>query len=173
MAARVEGVRRGDMGDEKTRTKLGPEALGRGLRAALFAWLFPGAGHLALGARRRAGAFLAIIVLTVTLGIVCDGNLAVVDAERAPVLSALQVAGNLALGPVEPLLRAALYGSPVYRESGAVRNATPGRRAALERRSERSFRRFSQYGSAYLMAAGLMNMLLILDAWDLGIRRKS
>ncbi|UCF66191.1 MAG: hypothetical protein JSV80_10350 [Acidobacteriota bacterium] len=144
----------------------------RGLLAMALAWLFPGAGHWYVGARHRAFVFAALVLLTVGLGLACDGNLAVVDGARAPVLTTLQAAGNLALGPVDPLLRTGLYGMPIYRAGPQARMSEP-RTRALEHRRERSFRLFSAYGSAYLIAAGLMNLLLILDAWDLAIGRKS
>jgi hypothetical protein len=151
------------------RPRLEARAIQRGLLAGLLGWLLPGAGHWFVGARRRAAAFLVIVGLTWGAGLAFDGNLAVVDKSRAPFLTRLQVLANLAVGPVEPVARAILYGELVYQ-------APPPRRArfspALERRRERSFERWSVYGSAYLLAAGLMNMLVILDAWDLAIGRK-
>jgi hypothetical protein len=30
-----------------------------------------------------------------------------------------------------------------------------------------------EYGCAYLLTAGLMNLLLMLDAWDIAVGRKS
>lgn len=150
------------------RPKLAPAAIQRGLLAGLLAWLLPGAGHWFVGARRRAAAFFVIVGLTWGAGLAFDGNLAVVDKARAPVLTRLQVLANLAVGPVEPVVRYALYGALVY-EAPPPRSGLP---AALETRRQRSFERWSVYGSAYLLAAGLMNMLVILDAWDLAIGRK-
>jgi hypothetical protein len=80
----------------------------------------------------------------------------------------MSVGVNLSLGPWEPALRHTLYGTAVY-----SRSATRGEQtAALERRERREFETWSAYGSIYLMAAGLMNLLLILDAWDIAIGRK-
>lgn len=145
--------------------------LRRALRAAQLAWLFPGAGHLYLGARRRAAVFCTLVLLTVGLGVACDGNLGIIDARRAPVLTTLQVGAHLSLGPLDPLLRLSMYGSLLYREEQG--GGSPVKAAALERRRRRFYRPYSNYGSTYLLAAGLMNLLLILDAWDIGIGRRS
>ncbi len=85
-------------------------------------------------------------------------------------LSALQVVSNLALGPLEPIVRVSLYGELVYSDPAplSARPATP----SLQRRLERSKGPFSLYGSTYLLTAGLLNALLIFDAWDIGIGRK-
>jgi hypothetical protein len=154
--------------EKAERPRLEPRLVQRGLLAGLLAWLLPGAGHWYVGARRRAAAFFVIVGLTWGAGLAFDGNLAVVDKARAPVLTRLQVLANLAVGPVEPVVRLALYGELVY-EAAPPRQRSS---AALEKRRERSFERWSVYGSAYLLAAGLMNMLVILDAWDLSIGRK-
>ena len=38
---------------------------------------------------------------------------------------------------------------------------------------ERARSGVSIYGTAYLWTAGLMNLLLLFDVWDIGTRRKS
>lgn len=155
-----------------TKTKAPPlsaEAWKKGLLAGVLAWLLPGLGHLYLGKKRRAAAFFLLVGGAFSLGLVCSGNLAVVDDLRAPVLTKLQVMADLAMGPVEPVARRAIYGELIYE------NPRPGARVLpppLEKRRERSLHRWSLYGSSYLLAAGLMNMLLIFDAWDIGIGRK-
>ena len=91
-----------------------------------------------------------------------------VVAETAPFLTRLQVGVNLALGPVEPVLRKALYGELVYDRRD--RAEATGR--FLARRKERGSRDGSPYGTAYLWTAGLLNLLLLLDVWDLATGRK-
>lgn len=163
-------MKRGQKQREASETpRLQPGAIQRGLLAGLLAWLLPGAGHWFVGARQRAVAFFVIVGLMWGAGLAFDGNLAVVDKARAPVLTRLQVLANLAIGPIEPVARYALYGELVYEAAAPRRGALS---SALETRRQRSFERWSVYGSAYLLAAGLMNMLVILDAWDLGIGRK-
>ncbi len=159
------------MAEQKPRIRLESRAVQRGVTAAILAWVFPGAGHWYVGARGRAAIFSVLVLLTVVLGVLCDGNLAVTD-DRAPVLSRLQVLSNLALGPMEPALRWSFYGRLVYKGGEAITTMDPASQQALQRRRERTFRAFSGYGSTYLMAAGLMNLLLLLDAWDIGIGRK-
>ena len=157
------------MTDSAKPAALDGDAVRRGLLAAALAWLLPGLGHLYLGRRQRAAVFFALVAATFLLGVGCRGNLAIVDTLRAPVLTRLQVLANLAIGPAEPILRRAIYGELVYK------NPRPGATSlipALERRRKRSLHPGSLYGSTYLLAAGLMNVLLIFDAWDIGIGRK-
>lgn len=150
--------------------RLGATRIGRGLAAGLAAWLLPGLGHWVVGARRKAIVFFAVVASAVTTGFALHGNLAVSD-PRTPFISRLQVVTNLAMGPIEPVMRAALYGALVYNGGDSL---LPGpRRPALERRRTRGFSTYSSYGTTYLLAAGLMNILLILDAWDIAIGRKS
>lgn len=160
------------MSGEARKGHLGGDALRRGALAALLAWLLPGAGHFYMGARRRAVVFCALVLATLGLGLACDGNLGVINTERAPWLTLAQVAADLSLGPIDPMTRTLIYGRPVYRDDDIGPRTPPAKVAALETRRERSFRRFSSYGSTYLLAASLMNLLLILDAWDIGIGRR-
>jgi hypothetical protein len=149
--------------------RLGPAQVGRGLAAAAAGWLVPGLGHWVVGARRKALIFFAVVTATITTGFALHGNLSIVD-PRTPFISRLQVATNLAMGPIEPVMRAALYGSLAYRGDEAF---VPGpHRQALERRRARSFSTWSSFGSTYLLTAGLLNILLLLDAWDIAIGRK-
>ncbi len=146
-------------------------AIRRGVLAGVLAWLFPGAGHMYVGAKGRAAVFAVLVLASVVLGATFDGNLPVMDS-RTPWISRLQVAASLALGPIEPGLREAFYGGLVYQgDDGNLPREGAGEQA-LKRRLERTFRTWNTYGSAYLMAAGLMNLLLIFDAWDIAIGRK-
>ncbi len=149
--------------------RLDASRIGRGLAAGVAAWVLPGLGHWIVGARRKAIIFFAVVASAITTGFALHGNLAVTD-PRTPFISRLQVVTNLAMGPIEPAMRATLYGALVYNGGDAL---LPGpQRPALERRRARSFSTFSSYGTTYLLAAGLMNILLILDAWDIAIGRK-
>jgi len=157
-------------GGGKSPVRLGSAQIGRGLAAAAAGWLVPGLGHWVVGARRKALIFFAIVTATITTGFALGGNLSVAD-PRTPVISRLQVATNLAMGPIEPVMRKALYGALAYRGDEAF---VPGpQRQALERRRARSFSTWSAFGTTYLLSAGLLNILLLLDAWDIAIGRKS
>ncbi|MCU0222751.1 MAG: hypothetical protein MUF27_01490 [Acidobacteria bacterium] len=168
--ARAPGGKR-EPGGTKAPVRLDASQIGRGLAAAAAGWLLPGLGHWVVGARGKALVFFAIVTATITTGFALGGNLSVVD-PRTPVISRLQVATNLALGPVEPVMRAVLYGSLAYRGDESF---VPGpQRRALELRRARALGRpFSAFGTTYLLTAGLLNILLLLDAWDIAIGRKS
>lgn len=146
-------------------------AIWRGIQAGFLAWLFPGAGHLFLKARLRAGVFAGLVLVAVVLGCAFDGNLPVIDGAT-PFLSRLQVGASLALGPMEPVMRQVFYGRVVLQGDDGRAILEADDIPALKIRRERSFRTWNSYGSLYLMAAGLMNLLLILDAWDIAIGRK-
>ena len=139
------------------------------------AWLLPGAGHFYLGKRTRAFVFFGLIMLSFVLGFLLDGRFSVVD-PRQPFLSSMQVVACLGTGPVEIVARTLVYGAPSYRmpaedsvEPGESRRPISSVARILRARTE-SYD--SSYGTAYLWAAGLMNMLLILDVFDIGIGRK-
>lgn len=154
--------------------KLSAGQIRRGIFAGALAWLFPGLGHAYLGKYGRAAAFFVLVASAVALGVTFDGNLALGGQRYQPNISKLAVAANLALGPVEPVIRQSMYGALIY---GAVdgprlRRVPPDVRAAIETRRERFKRPWSSYGSAYLFVACLMNLLIIVDAWDIGIGRK-
>jgi len=145
--------------------------------ACVLAWLMPGAGHWYLGKKARAAVFFSLVTLSFVLGSLLDGRFSVLD-PRQPLLSALQVVACLGSGPMDVVARAAIYGAPVYRmpEDDAVLPGEAARRPrtavgiALRARNEAHD---SAYGTAYLWTAGLMNLLLILDVFDIGVGRKN
>jgi hypothetical protein len=137
--------------------------------ALIAAWLLPGAGHLILRRIRRGLLFAAIVWLCFGLGLLHAGRLALKDA-RQPFLTTLQVVANLGIGPADLIARVKVYGAPVYRAYSPGFNAKRDDRLAIFRERERSA--LSLYGTAYLWTAGLMNLLLLFDVWDIGRRRK-
>jgi hypothetical protein len=139
----------------------------RTLAACVLAWVLPGAGHAYLGRRVRAAVFFVVVAGMVALGLFERGNLSVVT-EAGPNLSRLQVLVNLSLGPAEPLLRRAVYGETVYDR----RSRRPEVRRFQSVYKERELHPGNAYGTAYLWTAGLLNLLLIIDAFDLATGRK-
>ncbi len=134
----------------------------------LLAWLLPGLGHIYLGKKRRGLVFLAVVAATFCLGISSNGAASLLD-PRQP-LTYLATFDNLAIGPVEVLSRYATYGRLVYRMP--AEEADP-RAADLTERVRRRVRSVTfEYGNTFLLTAGLMNMLLILDAFDIATARK-
>lgn len=109
--------------------------------ACLLAWLLPGAGHLYLGRTVKGLVFLGAIGALFVLGVVCDARLDLhlgLDDIMASIVSLSQLATGL------PYLAARLLGY----EGGRATSLT------------------FDYGVTYTASAGLLNILVILDAHD-------
>ena len=146
-----------------------PAGVPRTLLAVFAAWLVPGLGHLLLGRVGRAVVFAALVFTSFGLGLAHDGKLAMRDSDQ-PFLSSLQLVANVGMGPWDLAARLAVYGEPAYvlrRSSGSPRMSD-----RLDVMQERNRSILSIYGTAYLWTAGLMNLLLLFDVWDLGRGRK-
>lgn len=145
-----------------------PVSAGRLVVALAAAWLLPGAGHAVLGRFRRAAIFAALVLGSFGLGLAHDGRLALRNPQES-FLSTLQVVANVGVGPLDAFARERVYGEVAY--------AVPPL-AGFEREDhlrilrDRASAPLSAYGTAYLWTAGLMNLLLLLDVWDLGRGRK-
>ncbi len=113
----------------------------------VLAWLVPGLGHFILGRRKTGIAFGAIVTLTFLAGISFQGRLYTVEAGQ----------------PLTMLATFAVYGSGILNLAARALSDNPGG-AILSTTYE--------YGCAYLLTAGLMNLLLVLDAWDLATGKK-
>lgn len=116
--------------------------------AMALAFLVPGAGHFLLGRRGRALAFFAIVTFLFTLGLAIDGSLYILADSRGELLARLASIASMGSG--------ALY---------FVAYLTGPHGNVLESTYE--------YGRTFTLTAGLMNLLLILDCWDLGTGRKA
>ncbi len=139
------------------------------LLAVLAGWFVPGLGHVVLGRLRRGLLFGALIFGAYGLGMAHDGRLALRD-ERQPFLSALQVAANVGIGPMDLISRFYVYGALVYSLPKGVQGGVENKYSRIFRERTRSS--LSIYGTAYLWTAGLMNLLLLFDVWDIGNARK-
>jgi len=113
----------------------------------LAAWLVPGSGHLMLGKRRRAVIFFLIIMSGVVIGGLLEGNLYRVLPNQP--LTILATLGSMGMGTPYFILRF------IFGYHGSVVAAG------------------YEYGSAFILTAGLMNLLLILDVWDIVRGRKA
>ena len=129
------------------------------------AWLVPGAGHFYLGRRRRGVLFFAVVLATFSLGLVMQGRTYVVDRQHP--LTYLATFANIGLGPLDLIGRERTFDRLVWRLPRG-----PERRVLLERMRERIRSPWNEYGTTYLMTAALMNLLLILDAYDVARGRK-
>lgn len=114
--------------------------------AGILAWLVPGLGHFTLGHRARGMAFFVIVCGAAVLGVGLEGNLG--TSLTGPPLALLRTLGCMGAGLVYGALRFVV---------GFVGSAeAPG----------------YEYGSAFLVSAGLMNYMLVLDAFDIAMGRK-
>jgi hypothetical protein len=111
------------------------------------AWLVPGAGHLMLGRRRRGVIFFCIVIATIAIGALLEGNLYRVLPNQP--LTILATLGSMGMGAPYFILRF------IFGYHGNVVAAG------------------YEYGSAFLLTGGLMNLLLVLDAWDIVRGRKA
>ena len=115
--------------------------------AAALAWIFPGLGHLFLGRRKTALLYALIVTATFLLGLSFEGRLYTIDrSQPLSILATFAVSGAGLLNLVARFL--------VDNPSGTILAPT------------------YEYGCAYLLTAGLMNLLLMLDAWDVAAGRK-
>jgi TM2 domain-containing membrane protein YozV len=117
----------------------------RTITAMVLALLIPGAGHFYLGRRARAAAFFAIILVLFVIGLSIDGRLYTV--QEGNVLSLLATIGSMGSGLLYFIARG-------MREFGDVTSIT------------------FEYGTAFTLTAGLMNLLLVLDSFDIAEGRK-
>ena len=143
-------------------------SLGRTLLAIIAGWLVPGAGHAVLGRVRRAALFFLLIMGSFGIGLAEEGRLALYS-PRDGFLTGLQLVANLGVGPADALARIKVYGEAAY---VLPDQSDPAQVPLLEKFRERQRSAVSAYGTAFLWSAGLMNLLLLLDVWDIAKRRK-
>ena len=115
--------------------------------AMVLAWLVPGLGHYYLGRRRTAIAFAAIVLLTFLAGVSFQGRLYTIEDGQ----------------PLTILATFAVYGAGLLNLIA---------RGVLENPGGTILSPTYEYGCAYLLTAGLMNLLLVLDAHDLAAGKK-
>ncbi len=138
--------------------------------AVVSGWLVPGLGHILLGRLGRGILFATLVLGSFALGMAHDGRIALGD-ERQPFLSALQVVANAGVGPADLFARMHVYGAPAYALPEDRSDPAYDDRVRILRDRTRS--KLSIYGTAYLWTAGLMNLLLLFDVWDIGRARRA
>jgi len=119
---------------------------GRLVLLCVAAWAIPGAGHLWLGWRTKGLIFLGAIPLMFAIGLALSGRLFPFDVSQP--LVALQAIADLGNGL--PYFIATALGAG----AGNVRAVT------------------YEYGNAYVIVAGLLNMLVVIDVYDIALGRK-
>ena len=113
---------------------------------AAVAWLVPGAGHLWLGRTQKGAIFLAALPLMFATGLWLEGRL--FPFQPSEPLVALAAFADIGIGVPYFIAKALQLGS------GNVVAAT------------------YEYGNAFIIVAGLLNMLVVLDAFDVAQGRK-
>jgi hypothetical protein len=112
----------------------------------LAAWAVPGAAHIWLGRRGKGLVFLAVLPLMFAIGLALDGRLFPFEVSQP--LVALMAVADLGVGV--PYLIARML------------DAGGGRVVSVT----------YEYGNAFLIVAGLLNFLVMLDAFDIAMGRK-
>ena len=137
--------------------------------ACILAWAVPGSGHFYLCKRAKGVLFLCIVVVTFAMGLLLDGRIYLANREQP--LSYLATFANASLGPLDMLGRQVTYQRIIYRSPPETDRASF--QDVLERTRARILSVTNEYGTTFILTAGLMNILLILDAFDIGIGRKT
>ncbi len=112
----------------------------------LAAWAVPGAGHLWMGRRQKGLVFLLALPAMFLSGLLLHGR--IFPFELSEPLVALAAIANVGAGAPWLLARMTDAGS------GVVTAWT------------------YEYGNCFLIVAGLLNFLVVLDAFDIGMGRK-
>jgi Family of unknown function (DUF6677) len=112
----------------------------------LASWAVPGLGHLWLGRRSKGLIFLVALPLMFAIGLAFKGRIFPFDFSDP--LVALEAMANLGIG------LAYFVASPLGLGRGDVRAAS------------------YEYGNTFLIVAGLLNLLVVIDAYDVALGRK-
>ena len=110
------------------------------------AWIVPGAGHLWLGRLSKGVIFLVALPTMFAIGLWLEGGILPFDFSQP--LVALAAFADLGIGAPYFLARALELGD--------------GRVVATT----------YEYGNSFLVVAGLLNMLVVVDAFDIALGRK-
>lgn len=108
---------------------------------AVAAWAVPGFGHLILRKPRRAAVVFGVVLFSFLFGCWLRGHLYVVVPEQP--LSRLATLSSMGAGAPYFVAR---Y---LIEYSGDILSST------------------FEYGKAFMLTAGLLNLLAVLDAWDI------
>jgi len=112
----------------------------------LASWAIPGAGHLWLGRRSKGLVFLVALPLMFAIGLALRGRMFPFTLSEP--LVALAALADLGIGATYFVAAALGYGI------GEVRAVT------------------YEYGNAFLIVAGLLNLLVVIDVYDIALGRK-
>jgi hypothetical protein len=112
----------------------------------LAAWAIPGAGHVWLGRRQKAAVFFVSLMTMFVVGLLLQGR--IFPFELSDPLVALAAVADAGLGLPWLVTR--------------MMDAGHGNVTAVT----------YEYGNCFLIVAGLLNYLVVLDAHDVALGRK-
>lgn len=115
----------------------------------MLAWLVPGLGHISLGLIAQGLLLGAVVWALFITGVFLGGHLHIVAGADSGILSRIFWFCNLGNGLL-------------FMVSGFLGIAV----------QESPKEQFSEYGNVFLVAAGLLNYFLMLDAFDTAAGRK-
>jgi hypothetical protein len=115
--------------------------------APALAWLIPGAGHLIQRRWGRGLLLMGSIVTMFLLGLAMQGR--IYKPNGGDILDMLGFVGDVGAGALYIVTRAMDWGQ------GAIAHAT------------------ADYGTKYLIVAGLLNFIAVADAYHIAIGKKS
>lgn len=116
--------------------------------ACLLAWLVPGAGHFYLGKHGRGATFLFAIGALFVLGVAMDARLSVFMGFE-DIFESLRTIAQFFAGI------ATFVGRALGHQAGNVNSV------------------LYEYGNTFTEVAGLLNILVMLDVYDIAVGRKS
>ncbi len=132
---------------EKAKAEAPAPPLAKLVRLCIAAWLVPGLGHLLQGKKWRALILFAAIITMFVFGLAMEGEF--FSTGSGSYLQTLGYFGELCVGVAMPAATFFGYsgGDPFFVSS--------------------------DYGTAFLVAAGMLNVLTIFDAYDIAMGRKN
>lgn len=110
------------------------------------AWVIPGAAHFWLGRRQKAAVFFVALMAMFAIGLFLQGQ--IFAFELSDPLVALAALADMGLGG--PWIIARMLGL-----GGGVVTAVTW-----------------EYGNTFIIVAGLLNALVVIDAFDIAMGRK-
>jgi uncharacterized protein DUF6677 len=134
----------------ETRAGLTAAETARAIPACILAFLLPGLGHFFLGKRNKGLIFLVCLLVLFLMGVSMQSRLQLYLGFEDPLALLFSIA-QMAMGAPYFLARALGYGAG---DVAAMKAIT------------------YEYGNTFTAVAGLLNILVILDAFDTALGRK-
>jgi Family of unknown function (DUF6677) len=132
---------------EPAKPSRAPASSGSLFGLCVAAWVIPGLGHFLLGRKRRALILFLGIVVMFVLGLAMQGQF--FSTGSGSFLHTLGYFAELSIGV--PMPAATFFGYA----------------------GGNTYFVCSDYGTAFLIAAGMLNVLAIIDAYDIALGRKN